>query len=154
MITRTKDVYLFQYYDSTFSNWAATPYELDGVEFLTSEHGLMYEKAMLFDKSVIPAILAAQHPRDVKVLGRMIQNFDSQVWDEQRVDLFIPHLIAKFEQNKTALDEILSTEGLEIAEASPSDTIWGIGVAADDVRAFNKETWNGYNLLGEAIMCL
>lgn len=36
-------------------------------------------------------------------------------------------------------------------EASPIDTIWGIGLSEKDKRAWNKETWRGQNLLGEIL---
>lgn len=36
-------------------------------------------------------------------------------------------------------------------EASPKDTIWGIGLSEKDKRAWNKETWRGQNLLGEIL---
>ena len=31
------------------------------------------------------------------------------------------------------------------------DKIWGIGLAEDDPRAWNKKSWNGKNLLGEVL---
>lgn len=36
-------------------------------------------------------------------------------------------------------------------EASPINTIWGIGLSEKDKRAWNKETWRGQNLLGEIL---
>lgn len=36
-------------------------------------------------------------------------------------------------------------------EASPIDTIWGIGLSEKDKRAWNKKTWRGQNLLGEIL---
>lgn len=36
-------------------------------------------------------------------------------------------------------------------EASPIDTIWGIGLSEKDKRAWNKDTWRGQNLLGEIL---
>lgn len=33
-------------------------------------------------------------------------------------------------------------------EASPFDTIWGIGLYDDDPRAWDESTWQGLNLLG------
>ncbi len=50
------------------------------------------------------------------------------------------------------MKEILfATAGTELVEASPMDTIWGIGLAEDDPRAHNKDTWMGKNLLGYAL---
>jgi ribA/ribD-fused uncharacterized protein len=37
-------------------------------------------------------------------------------------------------------------------EASPMDTIWGIGLAADNKRAGDPTKWSGLNLLGFALM--
>ena len=37
-------------------------------------------------------------------------------------------------------------------EASPYDTIWGIGLAAEDPRAKDPSQWRGQNLLGFALM--
>jgi len=39
-----------------------------------------------------------------------------------------------------------------LVEASPVDTIWGIGLAADDQRARDPSDWPGLNLLGFALM--
>ena len=39
-----------------------------------------------------------------------------------------------------------------LVEASPVDRIWGIGLAADDVRAQKPGQWRGLNLLGFALM--
>ncbi|MDN5480552.1 MAG: NADAR family protein, partial [Chryseobacterium sp.] len=37
-------------------------------------------------------------------------------------------------------------------EASPYDTIWGIGMLETDSRAKNPANWDGENLLGFALM--
>jgi len=39
-----------------------------------------------------------------------------------------------------------------LAEASPFDTKWGIGLSADDPRARRRRQWQGRNLLGEVLM--
>ena len=39
-----------------------------------------------------------------------------------------------------------------LVEASPVDSIRGIGLAADNARAENPRQWNGLNLLGFALM--
>ena len=46
---------------------------------------------------------------------------------------------------------ILSTGNKRLAEASPLDPVWGIGLRADDPRAKDPRQWKGKNLLGEAL---
>ena len=47
---------------------------------------------------------------------------------------------------------LLSTADTVIVEASPYDTIWGIGLLASDTKAQQAGTWLGENLLGFALM--
>lgn len=46
---------------------------------------------------------------------------------------------------------MLMLDGWEFVEASPSDRIWGIGLATTDDRIFDKSQWLGQNLLGLAL---
>ena len=45
----------------------------------------------------------------------------------------------------------LSTGNKRLAEASPLDPVWGIGLRADDPRAKGPRQWRGKILLGEAL---
>lgn len=58
----------------------------------------------------------------------------------------------KFQQNKPLGDFLLSTGDRVLVEASPVDTVWGIGLNADDDGARNPALWRGENLLGFALM--
>lgn len=59
--------------------------------------------------------------------------------------------LSKFSQNKKLKEQLLRTFPRTLVEASPMDRIWGIGLAKDDHRAWNKQTWRGQNLLGEVL---
>lgn len=153
MIVHRNGIYLFWQTDSYLSNWhLQTPYVLDDIQFATSEHGMMYEKACLFDPSAVDAILDAEHPRDVKKLGRAIKNYNDEEWAANSYELFLPHLVAKFRQNPLALAELESTGSDLIAEASPYDRIWGIGMRPEDPRALDPDKWDGENRLGKVLM--
>ena len=52
----------------------------------------------------------------------------------------------------TLKEALLNTGNAVLAEASPKDKIWGIGLVEDDPNARNPEHWNGQNLLGDILM--
>ena len=45
-----------------------------------------------------------------------------------KVDVVVKGNIAKFSQNEKLLDFLLSTDDKILVEASPKDTVWGIGL--------------------------
>ncbi|RYF96494.1 MAG: DUF1768 domain-containing protein, partial [Chitinophagaceae bacterium] len=47
---------------------------------------------------------------------------------------------------------LLGTDDHVLVEASPVDSIWGIGLAADNGKATDPHQWQGENLLGYALM--
>lgn len=61
---------------------------------------------------------------------------------------------AKFTQNPELLQLLLDTRGTTLAEASPTDCIWGIGLAEDDPAAHHRDAWRGQNWLGEVLTAL
>jgi len=50
------------------------------------------------------------------------------------------------------MDKLKKTGDAILAEASPQDKIWGIGMTADDPDAKNPDHWNGQNILGDILM--
>ena len=57
----------------------------------------------------------------------------------------------KFTQNPAMKHHLLSTANKRLAEASPLDPVWGIGLRADDPRANDSSQGRGNNLIGEAL---
>ena len=113
----------------------------------------MAEKARLFgDEATLAQILAAPHPGVAKALGRQVQGFDNEVWTQHRFDIVVRGNQAKFGQNETLKSYLLSTNEKILVEASPTDTIWGIGLAETDQRVYDPRQWRGSNLLGFALM--
>ena len=135
------------------SQWWSSPLEIDGATYPTAEHYMMAEKAKLFgDLDTHNKIMAAPHPGAAKDLGRSVVGFDEQLWQQHRYEIVLRGNEAKFAQNKELKIYLQKTKKRILAEASPVDSIWGIGLAADDPMAMNPEKWQGLNLLGFALM--
>ncbi|RXM50754.1 MULTISPECIES: NADAR family protein [unclassified Chryseobacterium] len=138
---------------SCFSQWFTGHFEENGIVYKTAEHYMMAGKARLFnDAEILEKILKAASPNQVKALGRKVKNFDPKLWDEHKYEIVKQGNLLKFSQNKKYKDFLLSTGDKILVEASPYDTIWGIGMLETDLRAENPLLWNGKNLLGFALM--
>jgi NADAR domain len=75
------------------SQWWPSPFTVDGVEFATAEHYMMWRKATLFgDADTAEQILAAAHPSQAKALGRRVRGFDEQLWQDVRFESTRPDL--------------------------------------------------------------
>jgi hypothetical protein len=134
---------------SPFSQWFRCQFIVDGQPFNCAEQFMMHGKAVLFgDAEVAAEILAADHPRTHKALGRKVKRFDGGVWERERMRIVKAGNRAKFTQNDELLQTLLATKGTTLVEASPYDRIWGIGLGANDPRAQDQKQWRGKNLLG------
>ena len=96
-------------------------------------------------------IMATNNPREQKALGRQVKNFDDAIWKTKCKDIVRRGNRAKFSQNQSLCAELLSTAGTTLAEASPRDRVWGIGLGASNWKARHREHWRGSNWLGEIL---
>jgi ribA/ribD-fused uncharacterized protein len=135
------------------SQWWLCDFEVDGQRYASAEQYMMAEKARLFDDSAtLQEILAASDPGKAKALGRRVRSFDDAAWHAARFDIVVRGNAAKFLQNDPLRYFLLGTRDKVLVEASPSDRVWGIGLAADDANANRPSAWRGLNLLGFALM--
>jgi ribA/ribD-fused uncharacterized protein len=136
-----------------FSQWYPSPFVVDGEGYRTAEHLMMSEKARLFgDEAVVRAIQGAATPMEAKRLGRAVQGFDERTWVSHRSRIVLRACVAKFSQDAALRAYLLGTGDAILAEASPTDTVWGIGLAAEDPNARDPSAWRGLGLLGFALM--
>lgn len=136
-----------------FSQWYPCTFVVDGVTYNTAEQYMMAQKALLFnDKEIFDEIMSASHPKQYKALGRKIRGFDGKLWDEKKGQIVVDGNLAKFSQNKELGEFLLNTNERVLVEASPYDTIWGIGMSANAAGLENPQNWKGQNLLGFALM--
>jgi conserved hypothetical protein, ribA/ribD-fused len=138
---------------SCLSQWWESEFEVEHKKYKTSEHWMMAKKAELFgDQEILEKIYQARTPGEAKKLGRKVRNFDPEVWEENRYEIVKKGNYHKFSQNESLKNFLLNTKKRILVEASPVDSIWGIGLASDADKIENPNTWRGLNLLGFAQM--
>jgi ribA/ribD-fused uncharacterized protein len=136
---------LSQWWESTFTH--------EGTTYASAEHWMMACKARLFnDPEMHTKILKAPTPADAKKLGRKVRNFDGAQWNQHKYAFVLQGNILKFSQDDRLKAYLLSTGNKVLVEASPYDTIWGIGLSANAPGIQDPDNWKGENLLGFALM--
>jgi ribA/ribD-fused uncharacterized protein len=135
------------------SQWYPASFTVGGVRYATAEHYMMAGKARLFgDAEAERLVLASDDPGKAKGAGRKVRGFDEDTWAAHRYDLVVAANTAKFEQHPPLRGYLLATGERVLVEASPYDTIWGIGLSAAQPEARHPAQWRGLNLLGFALM--
>lgn len=141
-----------------FSQWYKSrnkdyQFQDEHYKYVCMEQYMMAQKALLFnDSKTHDKIMHELDPANLKKLGREVKNFNGNLWDEHKFEIVITGNKLKFEQNSDLCKMLLSTEDAILCEASPYDSIWGIGMSVKDVGWNNPNNWQGENLLGKALM--
>lgn len=136
-----------------FSQWSECSFTVNRIVYKTAEHWMMAHKALLFgDKYNFDRIINCNKPGEAKDIGRQVLGYDEQTWNDNKFEIVKLGNIHKFNQNKAFCDYLLNTENRILVEASPVDTIWGIGLSQDSQDIDNIYAWRGLNLLGFALM--
>lgn len=140
------------FWGGPFSQWYSHKMSIDGVVYNTAEQFMMAMKAKHFgDTDAQMKIMATKNPREQKAIGRTVKNFNPDVWSKvAKSYVYIGNLEKFLDPEMKRL--ILSTGDKEIVEASPYDTVWGIGLGEQDPAALDKTKWRGTNWLGETLM--
>ena len=140
------------FWSGTFSQWHPSPFQARDIWYNCAEQYMMAEKARMFgDDKILEMIMSAIDPADQKRYGRKVALFNLETWNKYARELVYAGSYAKFTQNEDMKEELLATAGTTLVEASPEDTVWGIGLRKEDPRAQNRETWLGTNWLGEVL---
>lgn len=136
-----------------FSNWYIRKFVIDDFQYFCVEQYMMAQKAKLFhDAERYTAILRANTPAGCKALGKQVKPFVPKEWDAVKFDVVKRANRAKYMQNPDLMRILLATEDSILAEASPKDAVWGIGLAAATAEKMDPSDWPGANLLGKVLM--
>jgi len=134
------------------SNWARSPFRLDGQQFNCAEQYIMWSKAVTMgDDATRQQIMATPDPQRQKALGKQVHPWKDALWKRRREPVMVAASRAKFTQNPALSERLVKTYPRRIAEASPSDLIYGIGLAPNDERAQDPKNWKGDNMLGRVL---
>ncbi|KAI9343573.1 hypothetical protein BDR26DRAFT_894216 [Obelidium mucronatum] len=142
---------------STFSNWYRCQIPLGNTTFTSSETVIFAAcKAALFnDAETLQEILndPGMSPKDAKAMGRIVKNFDADIWSTESLWISDLVILLKCLHNSLVVDELFRTGNMILCEASPRDVIWGVGASAKQVEVcLNPKRWKGKNELGKSLM--
>lgn len=145
-------------WDGEVHNWLLKSNAILGVDapvrFNCCEQWMMACKAVIMnDLETLLAILEETSPEKQKALGRSVRNWKNEWYLPHRLNIVTVGNYHKFTQNEELKKWFISNFHAHtiFVEAAPWDKVWGIGLAATDPKAWDFNTWEGLNLLGEAL---
>ena len=135
---------LSQWYSCSFS-------DKNRVIYNSAEQYMMAHKAKLFyDDKIYKKIMTQTDIKTIKELGRKVDYFEQERWNEHKEDIVYQANYLKFSQNTKLKKYLLSTNKSMIVEVNPNDIVWACGCFEKDVK--NPELWRGENQLGYILM--
>lgn len=149
---RITDTHVY-FWNGPFSQWYLSDFKDETwEEYCCAEQYMMAIKAWKFkDSHIRGLILDSKNPKEIKALGRAVQNFDPIVWDSIKFTVVKNANLYKFSCNDELLKLLMATENRILVEASPYDKIWGVGLAEENDMILDENNWRGENLLGRAL---
>ena len=94
-------------------------------------------------------LLDIHEPKVLKQRVKRLKNYNEADWMNYIPIMLKPALSAsKFEQNEILRDALVATGSTVLAEASPYDTLFGIGLGLNNPLALDQSSWHDKNLQG------
>ena len=152
MITTDTHIY---FYGGIYSQWYPCLFEHEGTFYTSAEQWMMAGKAKLFkDDEMLGKIMATDDCWKQKMeYGRNVKNFDINKWNTHARDIVTAGNVLKFKQDPYLFNQITVESGnRKFVEGSPTDCIWGVGLAYNDPLIYDEKNWRGINWLGECLV--
>jgi ribA/ribD-fused uncharacterized protein len=109
------------------------------------------DRIMYEDNWSVKSSDPAYAPSVQKALGRLVGNFNSEIWNKYARSIVFIGNYAKFSSIPKLKEKLIRTGNKQLAEASPFDRVWGTGLKKSDPRSLDKSQWLGTNWLGQEI---
>lgn len=131
------------------SQWAPTPFVMEGVCYRSLTHLLMAARAELFgDAATRVKILREPDPAAAERIGLAIQGASEWTWASLRSALLYRGNLCKAVQILSVRRLLLASDDTVIAAAGVADRELCVGLSRDDPRIGRPGEWQGLNLLG------
>ena len=106
-------------------------------------------------KALSSASCTTKHPSSkmwkLQALGKWIRGFNAQIWREASSECMFKAMMAKFSSNPEIHSFPLQTGQTTLVEASPTETVWSVGLPLENPWCFNPEKWRRKNLAGKVL---
>ena len=134
------------------SNFHPCKFEINGIQFHSSEQFIQYTKAMFFnDVDTSTKILASKTALESKNMSRNIRGYEESKWDECAKTLCHKGIAEKFRQNPRLMEALVNT-GSKVLVESTGNKLWITGVPLHKAGCLDSTLWSGNGILGE-ILC-
>ena len=114
----------------------------------------MYQakKAEAFkDTECFIKIMHETNPISIKHLGNTVKNYKEEEWHSKADKIMHTANLAKFSQVASCRKYLLSTGNKHLAEGSPHDKQWGIGIGLQNPNVLHRDKWTGKNKMGRIL---
>lgn len=137
-----------------FSDWYYAPFEYGNMKFTSVEQFEFYHKASMAKR--LDLCMQAESSCNPEILLKLERasnpDIETDLWNKHKYTVIKRGVRAKFQQNKKLYEVLKGTEGNTIVSCSLFDTDLSIGLSINDNRRFDRDQWNGKNMLGEILM--
>ena len=132
-------------------NFHPCVFEVNGIQFHSSEQFIQYMKSMFFnDMETSAKILASKTALESKNLSRSIKGVEDKKWEEVAKTVCHKRLPEKFCQNPRLM-EALANIGNKILVESTTNKLWSTGVPLHKAGCLDSTLWVGNGILGEIL---
>ena len=123
----------------------------------SAEKAIMLTRAaMMQDKQNFEKIVKSKNSMRCRRLGMKVKSpsgeFDEDLWMKHIEDVAFEVTKQKFISCEALMLELFDTGDAILAEATPDDALWGVGLQLMDPRVQDAALWHGRNILGAALM--